>query len=133
MRRPLPPGPISRGLRKSARKFTLHPGDAVHLPTHGAHWVQNHNDVSVSLSLNMEFPKWLQADVYHANYYLRRLGFSPRPPGQSSSPTVQGSRDRRFAAREAVGQGQSMIRDAACSTFKLKQLRLSRNIFVRNR
>lgn len=68
---------------ETAKKFTLHPGDAVHLPTHGAHWVQNHNDVSISLSLNMEFPKWLQADVYHANYYLRRLGLSPRPPGQS--------------------------------------------------
>lgn len=66
-----------------ARQFTLHPGDAVHIPTHGAHWVQNHNEVSVSLSLNMEFPNWLQADVYRANHYLRRLGLSPRPPGQS--------------------------------------------------
>ncbi|VTZ27770.1 conserved hypothetical protein [Methylocella tundrae] len=66
-----------------ARQFTLHPGDAVHIPTHGAHWVQNHNEVSVSLSLNMEFPNWLQADVYRANHYLRRLGLSPRSPGQS--------------------------------------------------
>jgi NADPH-dependent glutamate synthase beta subunit-like oxidoreductase len=39
--------------------------------------------VSVSLSLNMEFPDWLQADVYRANHYLRRLGLSPRSPGQS--------------------------------------------------
>ncbi len=68
---------------KAARNFTLYPGDAVHIPTHGAHWVQNHDKVSVSLSLNMEFPDWHQADVYRANHYLRRLGLSPRSPGQS--------------------------------------------------
>ncbi len=66
-----------------ATKFTLRPGDAVHIPTHGAHWVQNHGGISVSLSLNMEFPNWLQADVYRANHYLRRLGFTPRSPGHS--------------------------------------------------
>ncbi|QBR72356.1 transcriptional regulator [Beijerinckiaceae bacterium] len=66
-----------------ATKFSLGPGDAVHIPTHGAHWVQNHDSISVSLSLNMEFPIWLQADVYRANYYLRRLGFTPHPPGHS--------------------------------------------------
>lgn len=66
-----------------ATKFTLRPGDAVHIPTHAAHWVKNHDNVSVSLSLNFEFPKWLQADVYHANHYLRRIGLSPRPPGRS--------------------------------------------------
>nr|WP_281502811.1 cupin-like domain-containing protein [Ancylobacter crimeensis] len=68
---------------KAAHKFTLEPGDAVHIPTHGAHWVQNHDDVSVSLSLNMEFPNWLHANVYRANHMMRRFGMSPRPPGQS--------------------------------------------------
>lgn len=66
-----------------ATKFTLTPGSAVHIPTHGAHWVKNHDNVSVSLSLNFEFPSWLQADVYRMNHYLRRLGLSPRPPGRS--------------------------------------------------
>lgn len=66
-----------------AAKFVLRPGDAVHIPTHGAHWVKNHDQVSVSLSLNFELPNWLQADVYRANHYLRRLGLSPRPPGRS--------------------------------------------------
>lgn len=68
---------------KTARKFTLRPGDAVHIPTHGAHWVQNHNEVSVGLSLNFEFPRWKYGDIYIANHYLRRLGVSPRPPGSS--------------------------------------------------
>jgi hypothetical protein len=67
---------------KVARQFTLHPGDAVHIPTHGAHWVQNHDNVSVSLSLNMEFPR-RYADTYRANHYMRRLGLKPRPPGSS--------------------------------------------------
>lgn len=66
-----------------ATRFTLHPGDAVHIPSHGAHWVKNHNQVSVSLSLNFEFPRWYRADVYRANHYLRRLGIQPRPPGRS--------------------------------------------------
>jgi hypothetical protein len=66
-----------------AARFTLRPGDAVHIPTYGAHWVKNHDNVSVSLSLNFELPRWYQADIYQANHYLRRIGLSPRPPGQS--------------------------------------------------
>jgi len=65
-----------------ARRFTLCPGDAVHIPTHASHWVQNHDSVSVSVSLNMEFPRRF-ADTYRANYYLRRFGIKPRPPGKS--------------------------------------------------
>ncbi|HEY4352111.1 MAG TPA: cupin-like domain-containing protein [Paraburkholderia sp.] len=65
-----------------ARRFTQRPGDAVHIPTHASHWVQNHDSVSVSVSLNMEFPRRF-ADTYRANYYLRRFGIKPRPPGQS--------------------------------------------------
>ncbi|GGC49016.1 cupin-like domain-containing protein [Chelatococcus reniformis] len=68
---------------RAAQKFTLHPGDAVHIPTHGAHWVQNHDEVSISLSLNLELPSWMHADVYRANHLLRRLGLTPRPPGRS--------------------------------------------------
>lgn len=67
---------------KLATQFTLHPGDAVHIPTHGAHWVQNHDNVSISLSLNMEFPR-RYGDTYRANHYMRKLGLKPRPPGSS--------------------------------------------------
>jgi hypothetical protein len=79
---------ISAGIYKPfaeerATHFTLDPGEAVHIPTHAAHWVKNRDTVSVSLSLNMEFPNWMQSDVHRANHYLRRLGLSPRPPGSS--------------------------------------------------
>lgn len=85
---------------KVARQFTLHPGDAVHIPTHGAHWVQNHDNVSISLSLNMEFPQ-RYGDAYRANHYMRKLGLTPRAPGgsplldRSKAATVHGLRNIR--------------------------------------
>jgi hypothetical protein len=66
-----------------ASQLDLGPGDAVHIPTHSAHWVRNLDEVSVSLSLNFELPRASCADIYLANYYLRRLGVAPRPPGRS--------------------------------------------------
>jgi hypothetical protein len=90
-----------------AQKFTLHPGDAVHIPTHGAHWVQNHDSVSVSLSLNMEFPNF--TNIYLANYYLRRLGLSPRSPGHSivadrtKAAVIDVMRTAKRAAKKALG------------------------------
>lgn len=82
---------------KLARQFTLHPGDAVHIPTHGAHWVKNHDNISISLSLNMEFPQHY-GDTYRANHYMRKLGLKPRPPGgsefidRSKAATIYGLR-----------------------------------------
>jgi hypothetical protein len=67
-----------------ARRVVLNPGDGVHIPSHAAHWIKNGDGMSVSLSLNFEFPPRL-ANVYKANHLLRRLGFSPTPPGKSST------------------------------------------------
>lgn len=68
---------------KNATCFTLDPGEGVHIPSHGAHWVRNGGGVSVSLSLNFEHPGWMHRDLYRANHYLRRLGVTPRPQGVS--------------------------------------------------
>jgi len=81
-------GDITAGTYKphaeqAAWHFFLQPGDAVHIPSHACHWVQNHDNVSVSFSLNMEFPAWHQAEVYRFNRYLRKLGITPNPPGKS--------------------------------------------------
>jgi len=68
---------------KKARHIELKPGQAVHIPTHAAHWVQNNDEISVSLSLNFEFPHW-RKDLYRANYHLRKLGLQPQSPGKST-------------------------------------------------
>jgi len=86
-----------------ARQFTLHPGDAVHIPTHAAHWVQNHDNVSISLSLNMEFPQHY-GDTYRANHYMRKFGLKPRPPG--TSEFVDRS---KLAALKGLRQVKSLI------------------------
>lgn len=67
-----------------AKSFVLKPGDGVHIPTYAAHWVQNGNDVSVSLSLNFEFPSHRYRDVYRINHELRKLGLKPSPPGRAA-------------------------------------------------
>ncbi|WP_026607319.1 cupin-like domain-containing protein [Methylocapsa acidiphila] len=67
----------------TARRFDLSPGEGVHIPMHAGHWVQNHDAVSVSIALDFEYPRWKYANVYQANYYLRKAGLSPRPPGRS--------------------------------------------------
>ncbi|PNG26575.1 cupin-like domain-containing protein [Methylocella silvestris] len=93
-----------------ATKFSLYPGDAVHVPQHAAHWVQNHNNVSVTLSLNMEVPYGECADLYRANYFLRRLGLSPSSPGQSpiadrsKAAVTAAMRSARNAVRHAMGR-----------------------------
>jgi hypothetical protein len=91
-----------------AQKFTLMPGDAVHIPTHASHWVRNHDSVSVSLSLNMEFPDSVHANVNKANRYLRRLGLRPRPPGDT--PLLDAVKSTGFGALRSLrdvinGQG----------------------------
>jgi len=64
--------------------YGLRPGVAVHLPSLGGHWVRNGPNVSISVSVNFctrEIDR--RAHVYQMNHYLRKLGISPRPPGQS--------------------------------------------------
>lgn len=73
-------GKYKPGTEAKAAHFTLHPGEGVHIPTHAAHWVRNGEDVSISLSLNFEFPKW-KTDVHRMNSILRKFGLSPRKVG----------------------------------------------------
>ena len=76
-------GSFTAHAREVATEFLLEPGDAVHIPAHAAHWVENLDEVSVSLSLNFELPRAHGPDIYLANYHLRRLGIVPQPPGRS--------------------------------------------------
>jgi hypothetical protein len=63
-------------------RFELRPGFAVHNPVNFPHWVANGPTPSVALSLGftrVEDP----VDVLRVNYYLRKLGVRPTPPGES--------------------------------------------------
>jgi hypothetical protein len=70
-------------LEDRAHVFELRPGCAVHIPVNAPHWVRNGPEVSVSLSINFHYKDALLADVYRANYWLRRIGLRPAQPRHS--------------------------------------------------
>ena len=63
--------------------FELEPGNGVHVPVIYPHWVKNQQAVSMSLSINFRFHGRKRADIFRANRYIRRMGISPRPVGES--------------------------------------------------
>jgi hypothetical protein len=63
--------------------FLLQPGNGIHIPVHHPHWLQNSDNVSVSLSVNFLFKDSIAGNLYRANHFLRKVGISPLPPGQS--------------------------------------------------
>jgi hypothetical protein len=86
-----------------ATTYLLTPGQAVHIPVNDPHWLQNGDGVSISLNVNFHYHDFMRADLYRANYALRRLGLSPIPPGQS---TV-----REAIKRVVVGKPISLVKD----------------------
>ena len=70
---------------KRAHRFRLKPGNGVHNPSKGPHWVRNGDDYSVSLSINFCLRKLdREARVYQFNHHLRRLKVKPTPPNKSA-------------------------------------------------
>jgi hypothetical protein len=65
-----------------ARKFQMRPGSGVHIPVNSPHWVQNDNNVSISYNINCQFKDRFRANLYRANYALRRAGITPSAPGR---------------------------------------------------
>ncbi len=60
--------------------FELKPGNGIHVPIGAPHWLQNGDNVSVTMSMNFHFVDSERRDVYRANHYLRKLGIHPSPP-----------------------------------------------------
>jgi hypothetical protein len=67
-----------------AHTYDLKPGDGIHIPVNAPHWVQNNNDVSVSLSIHFRYKESELANIYRMNFLLRKLGLKPVPPGRSA-------------------------------------------------
>jgi hypothetical protein len=79
-------------LQDRANVYELKPGSAVHIPVNAPHWVRNGPEVSVSLSINFHYKDALLADVYRANYWLRRMGLRPAEPRHSPARDALKSR-----------------------------------------
>ncbi len=62
--------------------FQMRPGTGVHIPINSPHWLRNKNNISVTLNVNFQFYDRYWANLYRANYYLRRAGIQPHPPGE---------------------------------------------------
>jgi hypothetical protein len=71
-------------LQDRAFVCTMRPGTGVHIPVNSPHWLQNCDNVSISLSISYQYKDWRRKNVYQANYYLRKLGLNPTPPGRSA-------------------------------------------------
>lgn len=72
-------------LQNRAHTVVMKPGMGVHLPVNAPHWLKNGDDISVSLSLNFQFKNAKYANIYRANYFLRKMGMNPAPPGRSKT------------------------------------------------
>ena len=71
-------------LQSRGTVFRLNPGEVVHQPTLAPHWVKNDNNISVSISINYCMKSIeKRARIYQANYFLRKMGLRPLPPGLS--------------------------------------------------
>ncbi len=71
------------GRQGEAQRFELLAGNGVHIPVFAPHWVQNHDNVSVALSVNYELRSIARmGDIHMVNRQLRRLGLQPSAPGQ---------------------------------------------------
>lgn len=91
-----------------ATRYLLTPGSGVHVPITFPHWVQTHDTVSVSVSFNFELVDRSSADLYRANYRLRKLGWNPNPPNSGNKFADRGKlllmRSIR-GYRELLGRG----------------------------
>ena len=68
-----------------ARSFTLTPGVGLHFPVNDPHWVQNGEQVSVSLSITFRSPlSDRKARLHFINGKLRNFGIAPSPVGASA-------------------------------------------------
>ncbi|WP_098105066.1 cupin-like domain-containing protein [Novosphingobium sp. PC22D] len=73
--------PWNEAWRTRSREISIAPGEGIYVPILAPHWVQTHDEVSVSLSLTWR-SEWSfhHADACRMNRRLRHLGLTPSPP-----------------------------------------------------
>ncbi|NHK29264.1 transcriptional regulator [Parvularcula flava] len=71
-----------------ATAWDLTPGDALYVPVKAPHWVQNGDEVSVSLSITWRSEESdRQRRIYRLNGLMRRRGLNP-PPLRAGDPRI---------------------------------------------
>jgi hypothetical protein len=68
-----------------AHNYRLTAGHGVHFPSTAPHWVENGEEVSVSININFDLVSVHRRlkRIYSLNRVIRRLGIEPAPPGVS--------------------------------------------------
>ena len=75
--------PYQESRLPDAVAYELRAGQGAHIPVFAPHWVRNHDNISVALSVNYELRSGLhEKRVYQMNRMLRKLGFAPAAPGE---------------------------------------------------
>jgi hypothetical protein len=64
--------------------YQMRPGTGVHIPVNSPHWLRTPNNISTSFSVSYQYKDTRRKHVYQANYYLRKMGLNPTPPGKSA-------------------------------------------------
>lgn len=103
----------------------LRPGDGVHFPSTGPHWVKNGAEVAISVNVNFDLRSQhcRRKYAYAVNTRMRKLGLSPRAPGVSrvgdgiKIATWRAARGttqvvRRLLGRRRNGEGYPVWRPA---------------------
>jgi hypothetical protein len=86
------------------RPFELLPGQGVYVPPDQPHWVQNGDEVSISLSVTWRTPTTeRRSRLWAFNHQLRERGKRPRTPGESRvHDNVTLARSRASALRDRL-------------------------------
>jgi hypothetical protein len=100
---------------EEATAYRLDPGRGIYVPVHAPHFVRNGDQVSVSLSITWFTPTIERnARVHALNARLRRLGISPKAPGQRvATDKVKAGAAGAMAAARRVVRGRRTASDPA--------------------
>lgn len=90
--------------------ITIQPGEGLHVPVKAPHWVQNGDQVSISLSVTWR-SEWTfaEGDARAFNHVLRKAGLNPARPG--AFPATNKAKALAFRALRRVHTPQP-IKDA---------------------
>ena len=100
------------------REYHMSPGVGVHIPVNAPHWLKNGDNISVTLAITFQFMDMRLPNIYRTNYFLRKAGLRPLPPGQSKvrdalkAWTMGGAIGARNVFRRVLGRGRTEGHDA---------------------